>query len=491
MFNKLKVLLLYKCNSSFIMDNGIEITANKSNALQKAVEMFVRDEDYASAYELGEIILQQKNPPYKVLKNIAVSAIYARKQRKLLNHLMAMDIDRYEMNNLIAGIAGNLNNEELNREYAFRVASEKPLLVSRKNNPKIKVVVLQTIASGAYKFKAKSASFSIGEGHNNLTNLFDPLIAKNILRVDDLEKAKQALAAMHDVDFIYNSITDPERCFDALNNAEQICNSFPDIPVINHPQQVKLSSCEDNFSRFANAKHLIFPKVIKINQVDGDCKAKILKEIESNNLSYPIIVRLAGYQAGKNMHKINHADEHDFADFDKILNTVATDIYLIEFKDCSFQDSRLSQEKLYPKFRAFMANGQLFPIHLFVAKNDYNVHRDNSSKLMLEHPWLIELEQRYCEDPLSVIDKDVWESLSHILRKTGLEYVGVDFSVTLGASKQDQVCVIFEINAAMRNSMLSLSDRPHTQTSWRHVTQQMHDYMCVLANKSPWDFNCK
>lgn len=468
---------------------AVENINNDPSILDGALEYLIEKGEYKLAYDVGVVIIERNNLKYELLKKVAMCAVYSKKQKKLMNYLQSLKLNDYGVNNIISGLAGKLGEVDLCAEYAYKVASEKPLLISEKKDTKLKVLILQTIASGEYKFVAKNLKFRIGEGHNNLISMMEESVSKNILRVDNLELAKHELKKLKDIDVIYNSITDPERCMDALKNAEQLCASRPDIPVINHPKSVQLSSRESNYSRFYNKDNdLIFPKVIKINAVEKDCYSKIINSIEKNKLQYPVIVRLAGYQAGKNMHKINRPDEQDFLDFEKIVNKSPLDIYLIEFKDCSFKDSRLENAVLYPKFRAFMVDGELIPIHLFVSNNDYNVHRDNSMKLMEENPWLLDIEKKFCENPLDIIKKEIWDSLSETLKQTGLEYVGVDFSVNLDKPLKEQQCIIFEINAAMRNSMNAASARLHTQKNWRLVTHEIHNYMCSRSNKSSWDY---
>lgn len=469
--------------------NALANSEKNDIALLKALDIFIDRKEYSLGYQIGEILLDRNNLNYAMLKKMAVCAVYSKKQRVMLNKLINLNLENQYIYNLIAGLAGKLGEQKLSIEYANKLASLKPLIRSGRKDEKIRVLVLQTIASGEYKFMAKTMRFKIGEGHNNLMSILDTSIAKDILRVDNLESSKEVIKEINNIDLIYNSITDPERGVVALNNAEKLCDLFTDIPILNHPKNVKLSSRESNFERFSSNKNLIFPKVIKLREVNGNCKDLIVNTIKNEKINYPVIVRLAGYQAGKNMYKIDYEDHHDFTDFDEILNKKALDIYIIEFKDCSFKDERIKDGILYPKFRAFMVNGELIPIHLFVSNNDYNVHRDNSLDLMENNPWLIEIEKKYCENALSVINENIWSDLTKTLNDTGLDYVGVDFSVNLGEKIENQQCIIFEINAAMRNSINSLSARKHTKKNWHYVTTKTHDYICQLTNKKRWEYS--
>lgn len=397
--------------------------------------------DFNEALLCSEEVIKSGCLNYSLFRKLAISAFYMKKQRVLLRRLIEFDLNDCKVNNIIAGLAGNLKDEEINRKYALKVAAEKPILTSRKSSPSLSILVLQTIASGAYKFKAKTGGFHISEGHNNIMTVLDRTISKTILRVDSLEAAKKAILNLKDIDIIYNNITDAERCFQALKNADEICKILSHIPVINHPQHTLNSSRENNFERFSNNSSLIFPKVIKLDQVGSHCQDKVLTAIYEHSLSFPLIVRLAGFQAGKNMLKIEGEEDNDFSSFEEIIKTQPTDIYIIEFKDCSFNDERLPNVKLYPKFRAMLVADKLFPIHLFVAGNEYNVHRNNSKKIMHENQWLVELERKYCQDPTSLINSEIWNSLQTTLMNTQLDYVGVDFSLDEMNNKKEQKCI--------------------------------------------------
>lgn len=287
----------------------------------------------------------------------------------------------------------------------------------------MKVLILQTFASGAFNFNAKTLGFHMPEGHNNFMTLLDKDIQKIIVRVDDLDIALREIKARGiDVDIIYNSITDPERCEFALYKAGAICAAFPGTPVINHPSDILALTRDKNYQRFHHIDNIIYPKSVKLSNIDKDCHKQIIQAIEDNDLKFPVIVRLSGYQGGKNMHLIDSKESHDFEDFEKIVAQSPKDIYLIEFVDASFKDDRLPDMKLYPKYRVFFAGGQLFPIHLFISNDDYNVHLSNSESLMNQNDWLMDLEREFCASPEAAIGQNNWQALEKVMRMSGLDY---------------------------------------------------------------------
>ena len=108
---------------------------------------------------------------------------------------------------------------------------------------------------------------------------------------------------------------------------------------------------------------------------------------------------------------------------------------------------------------------------------------------MKENEWLIDMEKQYCENPAEHIGSELWLALQALLQQTGLDYQGVDFSIS--TAKNSKKIIVFEINAAMRNSMLTLADRPHTQQAWRQITYKAHEVMCEKSHVPSWTFTLK
>lgn len=444
---------------------------------------------YTEAYPYGIVLFDQGRRDKDFLHHLASVAVFTNKRTPLLKRLRSWvqqenaDAIAHE---LIAGLVHHLGNEQENREHALLYAKKNPIHKLEYEIAKLHVVVLKTAASGVYNFNARQHSFNIPEGHNNLNGLFAPFINQYSVWVDDIGAAQEAISTLEQVDVIYNAITDPDRCEQALYNALALCEAFPDVAVVNHPKAVLATTRDNNYRRFHRSRHIIYPKNIKLESVTSNCYAHIADAITNHKLTFPIIVRLSGYQGGKNMHLIEAIDSHDFADFDAVVAQGAKDIYLIEYIDVSFTDKRLPDTKLYPKFRAFLAGGKLYPAHLFIASDDFNVHRRNSNPLMKRYDWLLDMEKTYCSNPEKIIPKKLWSALEKMLKKMDLDYVGVDFAIS---HKEGQPgVVIFETNAAMRNGMKDQTNFMHVRKAWEKVTRRMHHVLCERAQVPAWKF---
>lgn len=452
---------------------------------------FYDAKQYAEAYPYGIVLFDQGRRDKDFLHHLASVSVFNNKRTPVLKRLRAWaeepDADAIA-HELIAGLAHHLGDEQENREQARLYASKSALAHSAVyETVKLRVVVLQTVASGVYNFNAAKHSFNIPEGHNNLNGMLAPFINQYVVRVDDLAAAQAALESLERPDVIYNSITDPDRCAEALGNAMALCDHFADIPVVNHPRAILETTRDNNYQRFHKNRHIIYPKNVKLPLVEGGCHAKIVAAIEEHGLQYPVIARLSGFQGGKNMHLIHSAEDQDFADFDAGVKDSPKDIYLIEYTDVSFTDKRAPDVTFYPKYRAFLAGGKLYPVHLFVAADDYNVHLANSRAVMAKYDWLVNMDKAYCKDPESIIPKKLWSALEKVMCKAGLDYMGVDFAI--GKDKQgNEGVVIFEANAAMRNEMRGERLEMYHRIQYQNLTRRMHHVFCDKANVPTWNF---
>lgn len=460
------------------------------SALKFAFEQLVNSKHYRHAFELGLYLLSQNELNENDLKLLMICAMRSNNRKRLLTLLQNKEkkssLALLEIG-LVASLFFQLKDTKGCIDYALKYSREKIITVDRRGD-RLKVLALQTYASGAFNFNPRSKRFHMPEGHNNLMSLFERDIKKIVLRVDDIERALDKIKRdqIH-FDVIYNSITDPDRCAQALHNALTLCEAFPNVAVINHPKAVLETTRDNNYQRFHQSQHIIYPKNVKLKGVTGNCHTLISEALSKHNFTFPVIVRLSGYQGGKNMYLIDAIDSHDFVDFDAVVAQGAKDIYLIEYVDVSFTDKRLPGTKLYPKFRAFLAGGNLYPAHLFIAQDDFNVHRRNSDPLMQQHQWLLDMERVYCSNPKEIIPEKLWSALEDMLRKMDLDYVGVDFAIT---NREGQAgVVIFEANAAMRNGMKDQTNFMHVRNAWEKVTRRMHHVLCERAQVPAWEFH--
>ena len=387
----------------------------------------------------------------------------------------------------LAALYGSLGYEAQSRYCATRALKIKSVTVREaRQDCRLTVLVLNTATSGALRVNRNTFATSIGEGHNNLAGLLDAEHISVIrVYVDVLARNPRLIRELPRADLVYNGITDPERCAEALEQAQLICDHLG-LPVINPPRAVLAASREGNYARFRDNPQIILPRSLKLEGVQGSCREIVERAIGEQGFQLPLIVRLAGFQGGKYMHKVDDLTRHDFSELDAELAKEPQTLYLIQYHDVSYRDERAADSVLYPKYRAFLVGGQLYPCHLFTA-GDFNVHKKNADPLMNAHPWLVEHERHYCQSPAGHLGAQQWQALEQLMREVGLDYCGVDFAPARAAGEAGKL-VIFEINPAMRNWVDQLPEGDHVQQAWHRITAATHQDLARQAEVEAWEF---
>lgn len=358
--------------------------------------------------------------------------------------------------------------EKLRRQAVL----EKPFWTSGKvtDTTRLRVLVLQTAYSVEWGVNRKDFTVSMGEGHNNLPGLLDSTHVQRItLYVDELDNHPETARKLPAFDVVYNGITDAERCAPALGLAAQLCHKLGK-PVINPPAAVLAASREGNYARFKDHEAIILPRAVKLDNVTGSCRDAIREALATHDLALPLIVRVAGYQNGKLMHKVEDVDTHDFANIDALLAEGPETLYCIRYHDSGLDHPRAPGATLYPKYRAFWINGRLYPTHVRFGHGDWNVHMPEHKPTVKRFPWLIdEWERDYFEAPADVLPDGQWQALEDAMAGVGVDYLGVDFAVLTEPDNAGKL-VVFEANPAMRNFIDQLAPgTPEYAASWRAV----------------------
>ncbi|SEO02514.1 hypothetical protein [Vreelandella aquamarina] len=375
--------------------------------------------------------------------------------------------------------------------WRHKAVLEKPFFAANLSTKQtqLRVLVLQSAYSTDWGLNRKEFAIQLGEGHNNLSGLLDAVhVQRVVFYVDELDNHPETLRKLPDVDVVYNNITDAERCEHALGLAERICQRL-NKPVINSPQAVLGASREGNYARFKDHPEIILPRSIKLEGVTGNCRDAIREALHAHDLALPLIVRVAGYQNGKLMHKVEDVEHHDFANIDALLAEAPQTLYCIQYHDSGLDHPRAPGARLYPKYRAFWINGQLYPTHVRFGHGDWNVHMPEHKPTVKRFPWLIdEWERDYFAAPADMLPEGQWQALENALGDVGVDYLGVDFAVLTEPGNADRL-VVFETNPAMRNFLDQLSQgTPEYDASYRAI-HAAHDMFAARAGVEPWAYS--
>ncbi|WP_052445010.1 acylphosphatase [Chromohalobacter japonicus] len=388
----------------------------------------------------------------------------------------------------LAALYGTLGYDEHSRYWARKAVNSKAIAVREaKVETRLTVLALFTQASGSLGVNRKTFGIHTSEGHNNLSGLLDSdYITVIRLHVDTLDQQPELLRKLPAADVIYNSITDPERCEHALHLAQKVCDRL-DLPVINPPSLVLGASREGNYDRFKDNPGIILPKSVKLEGVQGECKPFVEQAMQAHGFHYPILVRVSGYQNGRYMQKIDDLASHDLSEIDALTQQRPETLYVVQYHDVSVHDERAPDKPLYPKYRAFLINGELYPTHVRFGYGDWNVHMPEHRPTIKRFPWLYEWEERFFTDPAATLPEGQWETLRQAMQAVGLDYLGVDFAVITEPDNAGKL-IVFEANAAMRNFLDQLEQDIPAHTASRKAILAAHDLFAERGDVEPWDY---
>ncbi|MEQ6884916.1 acylphosphatase [Salicola sp. Rm-C-2C1-2] len=385
---------------------------------------------------------------------------------------------------LLSGLYGILGKEALSCHWALNAAYQEPTDSTEATDEQhLRVLVLGTLNNVPYQYDPSSRQLSVSEGHNNLMHMTDRgAIALYSLTVDVIDDQPEVLSRIPHVDVIYNSITDVGRCHEGLRKAEKVCAKF-NAPVINAPSEVLRTTRAENAERLGQNECLLMPRSISLGRVQGDISGEVQRAVRDNGLKAPIIVRPSGFQNGKHMYRIDDPGSTP------VRITSEAEVYVLQYHDVTFTDSRAEGHRFHPKYRAFMVDGKLYPAHLRVGHDgDWNVHWEETRKAFRKFPWLYDMEQDYIEDPVSHFEAGIWEDLEAALKTLDLDYFGVDFAVCTEAGNHGRI-VVFEANASMRSFLRQTYQNTPENEAAREIILAAHRMFCARGGVPEWDFN--
>ena len=388
--------------------------------------------------------------PNNIDLRIELAKLYAKNKQlvklgQILTGLVSLK-DNYNSNLMLAGLYGLMKQEHKSRQVALKAATVQPLTAPNKiDKSKLQILVLNTVASGGVRLNLKTFAPNVVEGHNNIMQFVDKsLVQVTRLCVDAVETTFDYRKLSH-VDVVYCSITDPEHGLVALEKATVICERLKK-PVVNSPGNILACSREGNYAKFGNEDKVFVPKSVKFDLSGDNLEETIRRRIVKEELKFPVLVRVAGFQNGKLMQKLNTIDDLDCSELTELSKAQDLTMYAIEFVEFGLP---FDGDVIYPKYRAFLVGDKLIPAHTRYGLNEWNVHMPEHKPTIRANPWLFNDEEEFLIDPAGHIGADLWALLAKKMLTLGLDYCGVDFA-KIGTGAEARL-VIFEANPAMRN----------------------------------------
>jgi len=311
--------------------------------------------------------------------------------------------------------------------------------------------------NGDYKVKLRGGNF-----HDGRLTRFSRFSVINYFIIDENILADSNIAKF---DIVLSLISDPDVEQQSLEALSTFLSRYPQIPVINHPDQVLLTTRDNNYQRLKSIDGIHFPKTHRfvISQADlQDCQRFVAR----HDFSFPLLLRETGTHFGRSVKKIG-----DIAALSKyVQNQTADEIYVIQYEDGRFSD------QIFRKMRVFFIGGEIYPV---VCHFDtlWNVHGNNRRDVMLRQPWMMEHERAFTDDSEAYVGPQAFAGLKKLAGIIELDFFGVDFTVL-----EDQSLLIFEINPAMRHSYDHAVDFPYLRPHLERITEAFDEMMLRKLN---------
>lgn len=246
-----------------------------------------------------------------------------------------------------------------------------------------------------------------------------------------------------DFDACADQITRPDVIYNNIQSAEilareehaalihRIAQHF-DAPLINAPEKCLPFTRVGNAERIGEQARYLFPKTQLFPA--GFDPADTATDIASA-FDWPVILRDPyGHMGAKARLAHSHAEAEA-----ALAGLTASGAYAIQYYDYPQKDG------LYYRFRIFKVGETVFSSRIHVAEG-WNVHGKEHDALKAARPelGLDALERQFWDDPTSLVPPETWQALEALLRDTGADTMGCDFTLA-----PDGRALIFELNASM------------------------------------------
>jgi glutathione synthase/RimK-type ligase-like ATP-grasp enzyme len=238
-----------------------------------------------------------------------------------------------------------------------------------------------------------------------------------------------AIAQLPPFDLVFNAIAEPDKVRPNLLLADRFI-VMANKPWLNDPKQVMKTTRDSVATILGQIEHCAIPAVRRAARQDllGASRAQFLR---SGGIRCPFLVRPAGAHAGDDLVKVESPEQ-----VDRYLAKVsASEFYVTDFIDYKNTDDH------YRKYRFIFVDGVPYPFHMAVSKN-WMVHYYNAD--MGADAWKRAEESRFLTDYTTIFDVSLQRALGEISAAIGLDYFGIDCSIT-----GDNRLLIFEVDVGM------------------------------------------
>ncbi len=227
---------------------------------------------------------------------------------------------------------------------------------------------------------------------------------------------------------VLNAIGDP----DVAQASSAVVDAFVaqcDRPVLNAPERVRATFRHRLKETLAGVEDVVVPDTIRLT-AENIAAHGLSACITKAGFSGALILRPTGSHGGVGVSLAQHP-----SDFTAFPFPAGHDAYVSQFHDYRSADG------FYRKYRVIFVADQAFPYHLAIGRH-WMVHHQSTD--MADDEGRIREELSFLSDPAAALGARVMGAIQAIGQGLGLDYGGVDFSLT-----PDGRVLVFEANATM------------------------------------------
>ncbi len=376
-----------------------------------------------------------------------------------LERALGIDTDHYDALLAMAALHDRWGDPVSASACVTAAARARPVLAEEDPDPALPHVLRLRSVEGVRYGTSHSRqtgrwSLMFKGGHFSIRALVDReainLHVANILGDNLLE------AALPPVDLALNTIADADKGRPGLEAAARFLAARPDLPVINHPEKVLLTSRDSNHRRLSGIEGAILPLTVRVSH--GRRPRRLAADLEKMGFTYPYILRLAGTQTGISVVPVGSREQAR-----RIFRMSAPDLvfHVIAFHDCRDEKGR------FRKMRCFFIDGRFFPVAC-LGSDHWEIHSGDRYRIMDTDPELQAQERRWLDDPEGFLGTENMARLHAVRDIVGLDFFGIDFSLSKGE------LIIFEVNPAMRHNFDHADAFPYTRPHLERVSAAFH-----------------
>jgi Flp pilus assembly protein TadD len=228
---------------------------------------------------------------------------------------------------------------------------------------------------------------------------------------------------------VVNTIGDADRCGYALQAAARLVERTT-APVINQPSRVQETGRTENARRLGKLAGVVTPRILRLRRellLSANGPAVLAKA----GLDWPLLLRTPGYHTGEHFERVDGLRELAPV----VAGLPGEELLAIQYIDTYSPDGSVR------KYRVLMVDGQLFPLHLAVARS-WKVHFMTAD--MTGSPEHRAEDARFLADMPGMLGPKVMLALQRVRNALSLDYGGIDFGIDAEGR-----LVVWEANATM------------------------------------------